>query len=514
MSNHLKSMNEIKQVLRLFYERNEPIKSIARHLGMSKNTVKEYLRRFDACGMDLQTLLSSDTESLGIILRPEHASVTSRYADFVQRADDYLDQLSKNKHLTKQVLWEEEFAAGRTSYRYSQFCHYLQQYAQYKKVSMVMQFEPGDKLEIDFAGDKLYVIQQDSGKLTPCEVLVVSMAHSRKTICVALPNQRSEQVIYGLNRALLLLGAVPKSIVCDNMKTAVVKSDRYEPILNELLLDWANYYGINVLPTRVRKPKDKARVEGGVNHLYSQVYGRIRDETFYSLEQLNQALERLCTQFNDRVMKSYGSSRQAIFLRDEIAHMKPLPNAPYAFVKQLNLMVGNNAHVHIAKDKQYYSVPYRLIGQRVKVVCSCQLIKIYHHGACVATHAVTGQRYTTVADHMPSQHNAYLQGMNPEWLEKQAQNIGSAVRAVVVHVLGRSMHPEQNYKTCQGILSLARKHDHARLNAACKLALESNCVALQYLKKQCENIHFTPDIPPVNTTLPTHQNVRGAATFA
>lgn len=514
MSNQLKSMNEIKQVLRLYYERKEPIKSIARHLCMSKNTVKEYLRRFEACGLELEALLSSDTETLGQVLRPEHGSVTARYADFVQRADDYLDRLSKSKHLTKQVMWEEEFASGRTSYRYSQFCYYLQQYAQYKKVSMVMEFEHGDKMEIDFAGDRLYVVQQDSGKLTPCEVLVVSMAHSRKSICIALPSQRSEQVIYGLNKALYQLGAVPRSIVCDNMKTAVAKSDRYEPLVNELLFDWANYYGIHVLPARVRKPKDKARVEGGVNHLYSQVYGRIRNQTFYSIEQLNQALESQCAQFNERVMKGYGSSRQAIFLRDEIDHMKPLPEFPYTLVKQLSLMVAQNAHVHIAKEKQYYSVPYRLIGQRVKVIYSNQLIKIYHHGECVATHAVSGQRYTTLADHMPSHHNAYQQGMNPEWLERQAQSIGIAVRAVVVHVLGRSMHPEQNYKTCQGILSLARKHGHLRLNDCCKLALELNYITYRYIKRQCENAHFTPNVPIVNTCLPAHENIRGAATFA
>lgn len=269
-----------------------------------------------------------------------------------------------------------------------------------------------------------------------------------------------------------------------------------------------------MLPARVRKPKDKARVEGSVNHLYSQVYGRLRNQTFHSIEQLNQALEGLCEQFNDRVMKSYGSSRQAIFLRDEIAHMKPLPKAPYLFVKQLSLMVANNAHVNIAKEKQYYSVPYRLIGQRVKLIYSSELVKVYHHGECVATHAITGQRYTTVADHMPSHHKAYLNGMSPEYLEKQAQSIGSAVRAVIIYVLGRSMHPEQNYKTCQGILSLAKKHSYTRLNDCCKLALDLNCITLQYIKKQCENIHFTPEIPPVNTTLPAHQNIRGAATFA
>lgn len=513
MANQLKSMNEIKQVLRLHFERGESIKSISRSLSMSKNTVKEYIRRFNASGKELNELLNCEPAQLEMIMRPEHATVGSRYSCFLSKAEQYLITLNKNKHLTRHLLWEEEYIAGRTQYKYSQFCYHLQQFERSKQVSMVMQFKPADKLLIDFTGDKLYLTDIDSGELTPCEILVMTLAFSHRTIAVAVPSQRIEDLIFGLSRGIDYFGAVPESLVCDNMKSAVVKSDRYEPRINEALLDFANYYGMSILPTRVRKPKDKSRVEGSVNHLYQQVFARMRQKTYQSIEELNQDLRDYCDLFNQRIMKDYGLSRNDLYLRDEQSYMKPLPPKPYQLIKRYQLKVGQNNHVHLASKKQYYSVPYRLVGQQVQVVVSHQMVKVYYKGENVATHAVTGQRYTTVAEHMSSTHQAYLNQINPEWLVKRGSQIGSAVEQVIISLLARTRHPEQNYKSCQGILSLAGKHGNKRLNACCSFALEVGIVSYKYIQKRCENLLFDPDQQSPKTSLPLHTNIRGAEKY-
>lgn len=509
MANHFKSMNEIKQVLRSYYERGRAIKSIARDLGMSKNTVKEYLRRFEASGLELNTVLNVEPSVLGDLLRPEHATVTSRYAAFLERADYYLIELKKHKHLTKQLLWEEEFSEGRTQYRYSQFCYYLQQYEQSRQSSMVLKFDPGDKLMIDFAGDKLYITDPHSGKLTPCDVLVLTLAYSHKSVAIALPSQSLEHVISGLTKGLEFFGAAARSLVCDNMRTAVKRSDRYEPEINEGLLDFANYYGMSVLPTRVRKPKDKSRVEGSVNHMYYQVYARMRHHVYYSLEELNRALRGYCQEFNQRVMKEYGISREGLYQRDEKASMLALPNTPYLLVKRYQLQVGQNGHIYLGGKKQHYSVPYRLIGQKVQVVVSHALVKVYHKSECVATHAASQLRYNTIEDHLASQHKAYLQGINPQWLLSQAKTIGRDAELAITRVLARSKHPEQNYKTCQGILALGKKHGTQKLNAVCAFALEAEAVSYNYIRRLCDSQHFGALADNLQTQLPEHANIRG-----
>lgn len=513
MANNLKSMNEIKQVLRLHFERGVGIKTIARDLGMSKNTVREYIRRFSASGLELDSVLKQDPSVLGGLLRPEHDTVTSRYAIFLERVDYYLAELKQHKHLSKQLLWEEEFSQGRIQYRYSQFCHYLQQYEKSRQTVMALHFDPGDKLLVDFAGDKLYLTDRDSGKLTPCEILILTLAYSHKSIAVALPSQRMEDLLYGLAKGIEFFGAVTRSIVCDNMRTAVKKSDRYEPQINETLLDFANYYGMSVLPTRVYKPKDKSRVEGSVNHIYSQVYARMRHHAYYSLNELNESLKSNCIEFNNRVMKDYGLSREALYQRDERHAMQPHPEAPYMLVSRYQLQVGQNGHIHIASKKQYYSVPYRLIGQRVQVVVSRALLKVYYKSECVATHAITGQRYTTVEDHLASHHQAYLSSINPQWLQEHAKRIGEDTEKTVSHVLSRTKHPEQNYKTCQGILSLAKKHGSNRLNEVCAFVLAADAVSYNYIKRLCESAHFGAQIAAPQTNKTAHKNIRGPETY-
>src|SRR5690606_37129337 len=225
-------------------------------------------------------------------LKPVSTLEQENYKAFLQRAEYYAQELSNRKrtHVTRMILWEEDFNAGLIRLKYSRFCYHLKRYLKSKHPSMVMIHRPGEKMFIDFAGDKLHYVDRSTGKSIPVEVLLLTLGYSNYTLAIAIPSQKNEDLIVGLVILISYLGAITAAIVPDNMKSPVIKPDRYEAVINEKFLDMAHYYGLAVLPTRPVKPKDKAKVETHVNVVYQQVYARLRHMTFHSLEELNQAL--------------------------------------------------------------------------------------------------------------------------------------------------------------------------------------------------------------------------------
>jgi transposase len=509
MANTSISMNEVKQIL-LLYCQNTPIKQIARQLGMSRNTIKSYIKRFESSGLSEKDFIEMSCPELQGKLSSPSLSDDERYKCFVERAPGYLDELKTHRHLTKLLLWEEEFAANRTTYRYSQFCHHLLQFERNKSGTMVMNHIAGEKMFMDFAGDKLYYTDVHSGKLTPCEILLVTSGYSNCTRVVAILDQSLESTIDGLVQCFEQFGGVCKVLVPDNFKGAVTKANRYEPRINERFLDMANYYGVSVIPTRVAKPKDKPKVEAAVKHVYQRIYGALRHQSFGSLEELNQALKIRCDAFNARLMKDYGATRQELFDRDEKHHLIAIPQAKYELVNYHSLKVQQNNHVFLRSLHKYFSVPHQLIGQQVTVLYSNKVVKIYHKGEQVATHVGPYPKYSTQADHMGSTHREYLNSINPDMLMKRGFAIDVNVGKVIEHLLGRPLHPEQNYKSCQGVLSLAKKYERLKLIEACKIALAANIVGYSYIHRICSTPYST-EKPEVTSTgpLPKHENVRG-----
>lgn len=509
MANQSISMNEVKQIL-ILYHQSIPLKQIARQLGMSKNTVKAYIRRFETSGLSSNDFLELSCPELQAKLSSPGLTDQQRYASFLDQAPRYVNELKTHRHLTKLLLWEEEFAAGRTGYRYSQFCYHLLQYERNKSGSMIINHVPGEKMFMDFAGDKLSFRDAHSGKLTPCDLLILTLGFSNYTKIVAIPSQSIEHTTEGLAYCFEELGGVCKVLVPDNFKAAVVKPDRYEPRINDRFLDMANYYGFAVIPTRVAKPKDKSKVETGVKNVYQQIYARMRHQTFSSIQSLNQALKEQCEAFNGRIMKDYGASRQELFNREEKNLLVNLPPTPYELVNQHSLKVQQNNHVFLRGYGKYFSVPHQLIGQQVTVLYSSKLVRIYHKGECVATHVGPTPKYATHPDHMGSTHKEYLNSINPDILMQRGSAIDESVGLVIAHLLQRPRHPEQNYKSCQGVLSLEKKAGRSKFIEACKIALQANIIGYGYIQNICSNPYsrLTPDPAPTGL-LPTHENVRG-----
>lgn len=506
------TMNQIKQVCKLHSE-GVGTKTIAEILGIARNTVKAYLRKARELELPENELMALENPVLADHLKSISIQEKENYQAFLQRAEYYAEELSNRKrtHVTRMILWQEDFNAGLIGFKYSRFCHHLKLYLKSKHPSMVMVHRPGEKMFIDFAGDKLHYVHRETGKTMAAEVLLFTLGYSNYTLAVATPSQKNEDLIEGLVVLISRLGAITSAIVPDNLKAAVTTPDRYEPVINEKFLDMANYYGMVVLPTRPIKPKDKAKVETHVNVLYQQVYARLRNMTFYSLEELNQALSEKVELLNDAVMQDYGVSRKTLLDRDERALLKPLPAHPYSLVNQSKHTVGQNGHIKVTSINKYLSVPYRLIGQKVTVLISNGLARIYHQRQCEATHAISNEQlYISNPDHLSSVHKEYLNGLSPDSLRAKARAIGPEVEALINAVLSRGLFPEQMFKTCQGILALQLKCDRARFQQCCRLAVANNLTSLRYMRHLVTSAHVKfNEEPSASGGLPMHDNIRG-----
>lgn len=504
-------MSQLKQVLRMLAQ-GEAFKRIERDTGISRTTIKRYHRLIHAQALNVdELLLREDPELLHLLQSPEQADLARRQ-DFTRRLDYFFEQLQEG-HVTKQLLWEEYKRDYPDGYQYSRFCHYLQQYDRSRKGTMSMEHKAGDKLFIDFAGDKWHYIDRASGEVVPCELFIATLGYSNFTTVVATHSQKMEEVIQATVASLEWIGGSPGVIVPDNLKSAVRQADRYEPVINDAFLDMANHYGMVVLPARIRKPKDKAKVERAVNIAYQRVLAPLRKMTFYSLQELNAALREQTDLLNARTMQQYDCSRNVLLERDERPHLLALPELRYEIKHHRVLKVMQNGHIYLSNARKYYSVPYRYIGCKVHVITTATVLRIYHQGACIATHVTTqAQRYNTIAAHMASHHRAVMEGMNEDRLRQAAKALGEPVLQVIETVLARSIHPEQAFRSCQGILSLARKTSAQTLVESCQIALDYQVCTYRNIERLTHGRYAHRDVctPSGAMPLPAHANIRGA----
>ncbi len=507
-------MSQFKQVLRLISQ-GQKIKAIARETGISRTTIKRYLRIISSRELNLEELLHMEDLRIEHLLQSPLKTEKERHQDFMLRLDK-LQQELQHPHVTKQLLWEEYKREYPDGYQYSQFCHYLQLYDRSQKASFIGTHNPGDKLFVDFTGDKLHYVDRTSGEIIMCEVYVATLGYSNYMAVVATPSQKIEDVIEANVKALEYIGGSPAAIVPDNLKAAVTQANRYEPKINEAFLDMANHYGMAVLPTRAAKPKDKAKVERAVTISYQRIFAPLRKQTFFSLQELNKALQEQTTLLNQRKMQSYECSREVLLERDERLVLKSLPAQRYEIKKQMILTVQRNGHIYLSKDKKYYSAPSKYIGFKVHVIITASLVRLYYQGNCISTHAAdTPGKYVTVPDHMASHHRAVKDGMDEQVLKQRASAIGPSVLAVIEEVLKRSIHPEQAYKSCQGILSLAKKASKETLLESCRIALEYHACTYRHVERLAQGRYASREfLQPNNTkSIPDHPNVRGASHY-
>lgn len=502
-------MEQLKQILQLKSD-GVAIREIARRVGISRNSVRKYLLRLDTYEIE-----QSDNKQLA-----EAAYTSESFKRDTLRQEQLTKQLQLAKAelsgtgVTRQLLWQEYINAYPDGYSYSQYCYHLQQFLKHADRAMHMEYEPGDIMMIDFAGDKQRYIDPATGEVFACEVFVAILPFSGLIFCHAVPTQQLPDFITCVNAMLRFYGGVPITLLCDNLKTAVVRTDRYEPKFTDLCYQLSEHYQTSFSATRPYSPRDKAMVESAVKFVYNHVYAPLRKQTFTSMEALNAAMKDQLLLLNHKPYKHTPYSRWYYFQLQEQQTLKPLPTEPFSAKKVVILTVQRNYHVQLSEDHLYFSVPYQFVGKKVKVMYDKRVVEVYYNHERIALHIrkLPHKVYSTMAEHMPPNHAYMLEvkGWKKDDLLAKAKLLGPSVHQAAVLILSNNFYVEQNYKACFGLLILEKKYGANRLEAACTRALTGTRVNYTMIKNILQR---GLDKQPLQAELfhtPEHTNIRGA----
>jgi transposase len=374
---------------------------------------------------------------------------------------------------------------------------------------MRLSHQAGEKVFVDYAGQTVPIVDPHTGELYQAQIFIGVLGASNYTYAEAHESQALPHWIGAHVRMFAFLGGVPEIVVPDNLKAGVKHPCRYEPDLNPTYQDLAQHYGTAVIPTRVRKPKDKAKAEVGVQVVERWILARLRHHTFFSLADLNQAIRQLLDELNTRRMEHLGRSRRELFEMLDQPALKPPPELPYEFATWKKARV--NIDYHIEFEKHYYSVPHTLIHKEVYVRATQSTLEIFFKNRRVASHRRTNSRgrHTTLSDHMPPAHQKYLE-WSPERFTRWAQTIGPHTAQLVQALLDSRKHPQQAYRSCLGLLRLGSRYDEQRLEAACRRALAAGIHSYKGVKNilSAKLDQVEPEEP--SAVVPkTHENIRG-----
>ena len=402
-------MTNIQNILRC-YATGMGIKSIADAFDISRNTVRKYVRLYQQSGLSMENLLSMPSHKVQELLGPsaERAVIPSeRRQQLEALLPEYAERLKQRGVMVK-TLFEEYSSTHPDGYRHAQFEALLYRYRLKTKAVGHVEHYAGDQMYVDFAGDRLAIVEPETGEKRKVEVFVAILPCSHYTYCEAVWSQKKEDLIKASENALHFYGGVPLAIVPDNLKSAVTSSDRHEPVIQEDFAAFAEHYGMAVYPARVRKPKDKALVENAVKLLYRSVYVDIKDREFHSLEELNEAIRASLERFNERKLSGRNQSRRQLFESVERDFLRPLPAMRHQMRQRKSVTVMRNSYVTL--NKHHYSVPTKYIGKRVELVYDADTVEIFHSLTLVTSHHRDDTPYTYTqkeAHNLPGHHGAY-----------------------------------------------------------------------------------------------------------
>jgi transposase len=510
MANKLISMSKVRKVIQLYSQGRSKL-FISKYLSLSRNTVKKYIALYHMLDLSPEEIKQkSDLELEALFINNKEPDMSPKmkklYTFF-----PYMERELKKVGVTKLSMWKEYITKHPEGFKSSQFCHYYKRWG--KKVNPVMHMDhkAGDKMFIDYAGKTLEIVIPATGEVQEVQFFVAILGASQYTYAEVSSSQKKEDFITSIENALHYFKGVPAAIVPDNLRSAVTKSSRYEPTINETLLDFAEHYETTVLPARTYKPRDKSLAEGAVKILYQRIYPVIKKEEFFSIESMNQRIWELLEQHNNRKLTGRPYSRLESFKEDEQDKLSALPVKRFEIKQQSFATVMMNGHVLLGKDKHYYSVPFQYIRKKVKVLFTSSTVEIYHKYNRIALHKreMKPYHYTTIKEHLASTHK-FVTEWTPQRFINRAASIDPCVEELICRILEQKQHPEQAYKSCMGVLSFEKKVGKERLINACRRALDYNISNYRIIQKILENgldtiIKENQDGHP----LPEHQNIRG-----
>ncbi len=519
MAGKSKNMSQIKQLL-LLKKNGVSNRKAAAIIGINKEMVNNYMSKVNADELGIDGLLKLDDPVLEHRLKGGNPAYADERFETFKMLLPYLQEEMKRKHVTLRLLWEEYRADHPDShYSLTQFRYHYNQNAEAKKESpstiLADMRTGGEKLFLDFAGDTMGYIDMETGEIVQCQAFVATLPASDYGFVLFVPSQRTEDFVYAIVRCLKHLGGVPKMLVLDNLKAAVVKTDRYEPSLNRVMEDMANHYGTVVVPARPVHSKDKSNVEGDVRLVYMRVFAELRNEVFYSIDELNRAAALKMKAHNQKRMQKHPYTREERFLAIDKPNLMPLPDRDFEIVSYTDLKVSSNCCVYLGRDQHYYTVPYRHISKTAHVAYTRTLVKIYVEGELAATHQRDHGKgkYTIVEQHLASKSQEYRGPCASTYIER-AERAMDILGEVVRHIFYASnMPPETHYRTCEGPLSLQRGSDPAIFRTACETALKLERCNYRFIRSlvesKCAGVTPVPFLPAP----PEHGNIRGKAQF-
>ena len=507
MSQERLSMRKISEVLRLSQESKLSNGKIAGSLGISKSTVAAYLALAKNAGVvwplaeGQQGVLEkqfSENPSLSRRALPEMATI-------------HLEL--KKPGVTLQLLWEEYRAVYSGGYHYTQFCHYYREWEQHLGVTMRQNHVAGEKMFVDYSGDKFRVVNTATGEMREVELFVAVLGASNYTYAEATWTQTLPDWIASHIHAFEYFGGVAQIVVPDNLKSGVTKTCRYEPDINPTYHDLCVHYGCAVIPARPYKPRDKAKAECGVLFAQRWILAVLRHRSFFSLAELNRAIREALEKLNNRPMQKIKKSRREIYQEIEQAALKPLPADRYVLMEFKNCRV--NIDYHIEVEEHYYSVPYTLVGEVVEARYNQTIVEMFYKGRRVASHprSFIPHKPTTVTGHMPRSHQKHAE-WTPSRLIHWGQTLGQEVGVLFDEIMKTRPHSEQGFRSCLGIMRLAKVHGNDRLKKACERALALK----SYSYRTVKNI-LTHKLEAAGSPLPEkrsdirHEHLRGGTYY-
>jgi len=500
------SMRKIKEVIRLHKDAGLKPKKISIVVDIGRTTVQEYILRFKASNLPWPLPINLSDEELESRLFPKEKQRSNRpKPDF-----NCLIEEIRRPDATLAVLWEEYKQQHADGYQYAHFCDLFKAYSKRLNYSMRQEHKAGEKTFLDFGDSPIKIIDGKTGLETSTKIFVSVWGASNYMFGKSCYDEKLATWIKLNMEALEYFGCCSKAMVPDNLRSAVSKASRYEPDINPTYAEFAEHYGTVIFPARPHRPKDKPKAENGIKLAKRWILFRLRDQKFYSMDELNQAIAELLDRFNNKTMKKFKKSRREMFELLDKPHALKLPDTPYEFAEWKKVKAQFN--YHICYDNHNYSIPYTFTHKELEVKARHSLIEVYYRGQRICSHVRNRKEYgyTTVAEHMPKDHQKYLE-WTPERILQWAEKYGQSVKGLVQSIMDSRKFPEQAYRSCLGIIRLENKYSAERLNNACRRALEyraySYSSVVNILQKGLDKQKTTTQISPVFLD---HENIRGS----
>lgn len=504
-------MRKIKEVLRLKYHCALSRRQIAHSCQISRSTVADYLHRAEKAGIGWPLPENLIDQELEQRLFPPQGAVPISSKPLPDC--DYIYQELKTHrkfNLTLDLLWREYKEQHPDGYQYSQFCELYRRWRDKLDYCMRQDHHGGEKIFVDY-GAGLNLVDPKSAEPIPTQLFVAVWGASNYTYAEATLTQQLPEWIGSHVRAFSYFDCVPKAVVPDCLKSAVSRACRYEPELNPTYAEMAEHYGICVLPARPAHPRDKAKVEAGVLIAKRWILSALRHRTFYSLGSLNGAIEELLERLNTRALRKVKKSRSELFDLFDRPKAQPLPEKSYEYAEWRLATV--NIDYHIEVERHYYSVPFRLIREKLDVRVSAHTVEAFLKGERIAAHvrSFMPHSHTTLKEHMPPSHQKYLE-WTPSRIISWGKKIGPATAELLQKIIESRTHPEQAYRSCLGILRLEKHYPKERLEKAARRALRFGALSFKSLRKILSSglDRLEQDNNSSRSSLPAHENIRGS----